>query len=109
MSFRDIAEFFLLRGFHFTHETVRDWEERFAPIFIEELRAKGKGTLGKVWHVDETYVRVKGKWCYLYRGIDQDGNLVDSLLSDTNSPKQSYRCYKACIGSNKQTWQGYTN
>jgi putative transposase len=55
MSLRDISEFFLLRGFQFTHETVRDWEERFAPIFIEQLRAKRQGKIGRVWFVDETY------------------------------------------------------
>ncbi len=75
LSFRDIAEFFLVRGFEFTHETVRDWEERFAGIFAQQLRAKRKGKVGKIWFVDETYIRVKGRWCYLYRGIDEDGNL----------------------------------
>ena len=83
LSYRDVAEFFLVRGFEFTHETVRDWEERFAPIFADEFRAKRKGKVGKVWHVDETYIRVRGRWCYLYRAIDQDGNLVDSRLSET--------------------------
>jgi len=48
LSFRDIAEFFLLRGFEFTHETVRDWEERFASIFAQQLRVKRKGKLGKI-------------------------------------------------------------
>ena len=43
MSFRDVAEFFLLRGFEFTHKTVRDWKARFAPVFAEQLRAKRKG------------------------------------------------------------------
>jgi transposase-like protein len=43
LSFRDIAEFFLLRGFEFTHETVCDWEERFAPLFAEQLRVKRQG------------------------------------------------------------------
>lgn len=76
-----MAEFFLLRGFQFTHETVRDWEERFASIFRDEMRAKRKGKVGNVWFVDETYIKVKGKWCYLYRAIDQKGNLVDSMLS----------------------------
>ena len=83
MSYREVAEFFLVRGFECTHETVRDWEERFAPIFADELRAKRKGKVGKIWHVDETYLRIKGKWCYLYRAIDQDGNWVDSRLSET--------------------------
>ena len=81
LSYRDVAELFLLRGFVFTHETVRDWEERFGPIFTDELRAKRKGKMGKIWHVDETYVKVKGRWCYLYRAMNQDGNLVDSRLS----------------------------
>jgi transposase-like protein len=53
LSYRDVAEFFLMRGFKFTHEAVRDWEERFAPIFREELRAKRRGKIGKVWFVDE--------------------------------------------------------
>ena len=82
LSFRDIAKFFLLRGFEFTYETVRDWEERFAPIFAKQLRAKRKGKMGKIWFVDETYIRVGGRWCYLYRGIDEDRNLVDVRLSE---------------------------
>ena len=83
LSYRDVAEFFLVRGFEFTHETVRAWEARFAPIFAAELRAKRKGKVSQIWHVDETYLRIKGRWCYLYRAIDSDGNLVDSRLSET--------------------------
>ena len=82
MSQRDVAEFFLLRGFEFTHEPVRHWEERFAPLVAEQLRTKRAGTMGRTWHVDETYIRVKGRWCYLYRAMDEDGNLVDSLLRE---------------------------
>jgi transposase-like protein len=87
LSVRDVAEFFLVQGFQFTHETVRDWEERFAPICAEELRAKRKGKVGKIWHVDETYIRVKGKWCCLYRAMGVDGNLVDSMLSQKRDMK----------------------
>lgn len=83
LSYRDVAEFFLLRGFKFTHETVRDWEERFLPHFTEQIRTKRRGKIGKVWLVDETYVKVAGQWCYLYRGIDENGNLVDVCLSKT--------------------------
>ncbi|HEY9660474.1 MAG TPA: DDE-type integrase/transposase/recombinase, partial [Allocoleopsis sp.] len=60
---------------------MRDWEERFAPIFAKQLRARGKGKVGKIWFVDETYIRVGSCWCYLYRGIDEDGNLVYVRLS----------------------------
>jgi putative transposase len=82
MSLRDVAEFFLIRGFEFTHETVRLWEERFAPLLADQFRTKRRGKVGKTWHVDETYLRIRGRWCYLYRAIDEDGNLVDSLLRE---------------------------
>ncbi|MBD3886250.1 IS6 family transposase [Phormidium tenue FACHB-886] len=82
LSFRDIAEFFLLRGFEFMHETVRDGEKRFAAIFAQQLRAKRQGKVGRIWFVDKRYIRVKGQWCYLYRGIDENGDLVDVRLSE---------------------------
>ena len=82
LSLRDLAEMFLDRGFVFTHEAVRDWEARFAPALTERLRARRRGAAGATWHADETYVRVNGAWCYLYRAIDREGNLVDALLSE---------------------------
>src|SRR3954454_17786776 len=60
LSLRDIPEMYLLRGFEFTNEAVRDWEERFAPLLAEHLRRKRKGKLGHRWYVDETYL--KSKW-----------------------------------------------
>ena len=81
LSLRDLAEMFLERGIVFTHEAVRDWEARFAPLIADQLRRKRRGQAGTFWHADETYVKVRGKWCYLYRAIDHDGNLVDSMLS----------------------------
>jgi putative transposase len=83
LSLRDIAEMFLERGFTFTHEAIRDWEARFAPLISDKLRTTRRGQAGKSWYVDETYIKVHGKWCYLYRAIDRDGNLVDSRLSKT--------------------------
>ena len=83
LNYRDVAEFFLLRGFQFTPKTVRFWEKRFLPHFTEQIRTKRKSQVGKVWLVDETYIRIKGLWCYLYRGIDENGNLVDVRLSKT--------------------------
>src|SRR5260370_36246333 len=73
---------FLERRFEFTHETVRDWEARFAPLIADQLRMKRRGQVGVSWHVDESYVKVQGKWCYLYRAIDGDGNLDDSMLRE---------------------------
>ena len=54
LSLRDLAEMFLERGFEFTHEAVREWEARFAPLVADRLQAKRKGQAGRSWHVDET-------------------------------------------------------
>ena len=81
LSLRDLAEMFLERGFVFTHETVRQWEALVAPLLTEHLRRKRRGKAGTKWHADETYVKIQGVRCYLYRAIDSDGNLVDSRLS----------------------------
>ena len=94
LSLRDRAELFLLRGFQFTHEAVREWEERFAPLLAQQLRRRRQGKVGKRWYVDETYVKVKGKWCYLYRAIDKQGNLVDSMLSATRNMAAAQRFFR---------------
>jgi len=83
LSLRDLAEMFLVRGFAFTHEAVRDWEAHFAPLITEQLRAKRRGKAGRSWYVDPPYIKVGGTWHYLYRAMDRDGNLVDSRLSKT--------------------------
>ena len=95
--------FFLLRGFQFTHETVRFWEERFLPYFTDQIRTKRKGKVGKVWLVDETYVRVKGAWCYLYRGIDENGNLVDVRLSKTRDMAGTKAFFAQAIGLHEES------
>jgi len=56
-------------------------EERFDPLLTKRLRAKRRGKAGTKWHADETFVKVDRRWCYLYRAIDADGNLVDSPYS----------------------------
>ena len=81
LSFRDVAELLLQRGFKVTHETIRAWEFRFAPLLADQLRRKRRGKAGVSWYPDERYVKVTGSWCYLYRAIDRDGMLLDSMLS----------------------------
>ena len=82
LGFRDVAELLLQRGYEVTHETVRAWEFRFAPLLSEQLRTRRRGKAGRSWYLDETYVKVGGHWRYLYRAIDRDGNLLDSMLSE---------------------------
>ena len=97
LSLRDVAEMFLARGFVFTHEAVRDWEARFAPPFAAQLRAKRRGAAGTKWHADETYVKVNGRWCYLYRAIDREGNLVDARLSLTRDMDAAQRFFARAL------------
>lgn len=83
LSLRDLVEMFARRGFVFTHEAVREWEAKLAPHLTEELHKARRGKVGKSWYTDETYLRVAGRWCYLYRAIDRAGNLVDVRLSES--------------------------
>jgi len=92
-SLRDLAEMFLARGFVFSHEAVRDWEARFAPLLADRLRAKRRGQAGIAWHADETYVKVNGAWWYFYRAIDRAGNLVEALLSEKRDMAAAQRFF----------------
>src|SRR5215211_3796846 len=72
---------FLVRGIVFSHEAVREWEAKLTPALAEDLRRR-HGKAGRSWYVDETYLKVQGRWCYLYRAIDRSGALVDVLFSE---------------------------
>jgi putative transposase len=74
---------FLQRGIIVSHEAVREWESKFAPLLSEALRKRRYSQVGNSWYVDETYIRVQGQWQYLYRAVDRDGHLVDVRLSET--------------------------
>src|SRR5271155_4020741 len=73
VSLRDLAEMFLIRGIVFSYEAVRDWEAKLTPAMAEALRRRRRGKIGRSWYVDETYVKVQGRWCYLDRAIDTSG------------------------------------
>ncbi len=98
LSLRDLSEMFFERGIVFTHETVRDWIKKFTPLINKELRRRRKGKAGESWYIDETYVRVKGQNCFLYRAIDRQGNLVDCMLSKTRDMKADKKFLRAAKG-----------
>jgi transposase-like protein len=97
LSLRDVSEMFIERGFEFSYEAVRELEERFTPLLTEKLRARRKGKAGTSWYIDETYVKVKGTWVYLYRAIDRDGDLVDSRLSNTRDLEAAKEFFKRAV------------
>ena len=97
LSFRDLAEIFLTRGFVFTHEAVREWEEKFAPLLAEELKAERKGKATKRWRADETMLKIKGEYYYLYRSIDSEGKLVDVKLSKVRDLETTEEFFKQAV------------
>jgi transposase-like protein len=80
LSYRDVEELLAERGVTVDHVTVYRWVQRFTPEFIEAARLC-RHAPGDRWFVDETYVKVSGRWAYLYRAIDQHGQVIDVLLS----------------------------
>src|ERR687883_554524 len=97
LALRDLPEMFAVRGIVFSHEAVREWEAKLTPALAEDLRRRRRGQVGRSWYVDETYLKVHGRWCYLYRAIDRNGTLVDVLFSEHRDIKgrcQSMRGFK---------------
>jgi IS6 family transposase len=80
LSYRDVEELLAERGITVDHVTVYRWVQRFTPEFIEAARP-ARHVPGDRWFADETYVKVAGRWTYLYRAIDQHGQVIDVLLS----------------------------
>ena len=97
LSLRDLTEMLLVRGYAFTHEAVREWEARLAPLLSRQLKVKRRGQAGKSWYVDETYIKIGGRWHYLYRAIDREGNLVDTMLSPTRDLAAAKAFFKQAI------------
>jgi putative transposase len=80
LSYRDVAELLSIRGIKVDHATIQRWVFKFTPLVEQQFR-KRKKIVGKRWRMDETYVKVKGQWRYLYRAVDKEGNTVDFLLT----------------------------
>ena len=97
LRFRDLAEMFLARGLALTHEALRDGEARFALGIQDPVRLKRQGKAGRSCSVDETCVRVHGKWGYVYRAIDHDGNLGDSMVSEKRNRDAAQPFFKQAV------------
>jgi putative transposase len=80
LSYLDVEEIMKIRGMVVDHATIQRWVYKFMP-FIEAEMKNRKARVGKSWRMDETFIKVKGIWCYLYRAVDKSGNTVDFLLT----------------------------
>lgn len=93
LSYRDLEELLAERGVAVDHSTIWRWVQRYAPELEQRLRRHLKPT-NRSWRVDETYVRVKGRWCYLYRAIDSHGATIEffqSAFRDLDAAKSLFR------------------
>jgi len=100
LSYRDVCELMAERGVTLVHTTVMRWVQCYVPVF-EKRWKKYARPVGLSWRVDETYIRVKGKWTYLYRAVDKQGRTVDFLLSEHRDKATANRFFKKAIGNNK--------
>ena len=87
ISYRELEEMLKERGIDVDHTTIYRWVQHYAPELRKRLLWHTRPHLGGNWQVDETYIKVKGKWMYLYRAIDSRGRTIDFYLSQTRNTK----------------------
>jgi putative transposase len=93
LSYRDVEEMMAKRGVAVTYESVREWCLKFGGIYAKRMRPRGSRS-GDRWHLDEVFLRIQGKLQYLWRAVDQDGEVLDILVQprrDTRAAKRFFR------------------
>jgi transposase-like protein len=100
LSYRDVEELLAERGVEVDHVTVYRWVQRFTPLLAEAARPC-RHAVGDRWFVDETYVKVAGRWRYVYRAIDQFGQVIDVFLSARRDTMAAHRFFRRAIGTTK--------
>ena len=86
------------RGLSMAHTTIMRWVHQYGPELDERVRRHLK-TTNDSWRVDETYVKVKGQWIYLYRAVDSEGNTIDFYLSESRDKQAAKRFFKKALAA----------
>src|SRR6476646_5887403 len=102
LSYRDLEEIMVERGLSVDHTTIYRWVQHYAPLLEKKCRAKLK-PVNDSWRVDETYVKVKGQWMYLYRAVDSDGNTVEFMLSPSRYAVSAKRFFRKALRAKHTT------
>jgi len=100
LSYRDIEEIMLERGITVDHSTINRWVIHYAPLLEDEFRKNYKRKVGSSWRMDETYIKIKGVWHYLYRAVDKEGDTIDFMLSIKRDEPAAKAFFEKAIGSN---------
>jgi putative transposase len=93
LSYRDVEKMMAERGIVVTYETIRDWSQKFGGTYAKRLRSR-TARPGDLWYLDEVYVPINGKLQYLWRAVDQDGEVLDILVQprrDRRAAKKFFR------------------
>jgi len=90
LSFREVEELMLARGAVLSYETIRRWCDKFGQAYANQLRRR-RPRPGDKWHLDEVFVTINGKRCYLWRAVDQHGNVLDVLVQSQRNAKAAKR------------------
>jgi transposase-like protein len=102
LSFRDVEELLAERGVEVDHVSVYRWVQRFTPLLADAARPC-RHAVGTRWQVDETYVRVAGQWRYVYRAVDQFGQVIDIFVSRRRDATAARRFFQQAVNSTKVT------
>ncbi|MDQ3685745.1 MAG: IS6 family transposase [Acidobacteriota bacterium] len=97
-SYRDVEEIMVVRGVALTYETVREWCRKFGQTFANDLRRR-RPRPGDKWHLDEVFIKINGKDHYLWRAVDQDGNVLDILVQSRRNKKAAKRFFRKLLKS----------
>jgi putative transposase len=96
MSLREVKEMMLARGVLVTYESVHQWCRKFGQIFANQLRRR-RARPGDKWHLDEVFIKIKGKTHYLWRAVDQDGTVLDILVTSHRDAKAATRFFRKLL------------
>jgi putative transposase len=99
VSYRDLEEIMAEREVQVDHATLNRWVVKFAPQIAAPAQARMR-PIAKSWRIDETYIKVKGRWSYLYRAVDRDGQTLDFMLSERRNLAAARRFFKRAIAAN---------
>ncbi len=98
LSFRDIEDLLAERSIVVTYETARQWCQKFGLDYAKKLR-KRQGKLGDTWYMDEVFIKINGKRQYLWRAVDQDGDIVDILVQSRRDKRAALRFFRKMLKS----------
>jgi transposase-like protein len=96
LSYRDVEELLAERGIEVDHVTIYRWVQRFTPL-LADAAGPCRHSVGDCWFVDETYVKVAGTWRYVYRAVDQHGQIIDVLISARRDLRAARRFFSAAL------------